>query len=126
MCLLSTNTKKCQTLLRVSKTSHIHNEYTYHIPSFCSTVTSSRNNGTKRVTNDTSVYLYLVDFREEATPYELSAEILPEVQFAHTGTETALTLSLAVRICTIGEEGRAAGLGAHVHIRYPCDVIYRS
>lgn len=73
-----------------------------------------------------SVYLYLVDFREEATPYELGAEILPEVQFADTGTETALTLGLAVRIFTLTEEVGAARLGGHGHIRYPCDLIYKA
>lgn len=73
-----------------------------------------------------SVFLYLVDFREEATPYELGTEIFPEVQFADTGTEEPPALSLAVCICTLTEEGGAVRLGGHAHIRYPCDLTYKT
>lgn len=72
-----------------------------------------------------SVYLYLVDFREEATPYELCAEILPEMPFAGTDMKAALVLGLAVRICTLTEEGGSTRL-RHAHIRYPCDSIYKA
>lgn len=71
------------------------------------------------------MFLYLIDFREETTPYELAAEIIPEVQLADTGTAMALVFRIAGRICALVEKGDAAGLGGHHHIRYPCDLTYK-
>lgn len=69
--------------------------------------------------------MYLVDLGEEATPDELSAEVLPELQLADAGAEPVPAVCLAVGVCRLTEQRGAAGLRGYVHLTHPGDFICR-